>query len=203
MFILSKLTWAQSSTVIEDITKYCQENESYALAYFYFDFNDPKKQQSTYLLRSLLTQLSHKSPKCLDILLALRTKYDNGSKQPISADLLNTLKNVIGCFHHVYLAVDALDECSDQDDLLDALAKMANWKLDNLHVLATSRSERRIEDGLGPIVSEQVGLDSDLVDADIQIHLSAKLQIDARFKKWTAEERLEIKDTLITGAHGM
>lgn len=192
-----------SSTVIDDVTKYCQKNRSYTLVYFYIDFNDPKKQQSAYLIRSLLTQLSFILPQAIDILEKLHAECNDGKRQPAPVDLLNAFKTILGYCDHTYLVVDALDECSDHEDLLEVIAEIISWKLDKLHVIATSRRERRIEDGLTDLVSVQIGLDIDLVDADIQTYLTAKLRVDTRFRKWTKEEQLEIKNTLMSGARGM
>ena len=117
---------------------------------------------------------------------------------------MKTLKSVIECFNlHVYLMIDALDECSDQTDLLMVLAEIAGWKLDNLHVLATSRREPNIEKHLTPIVSSIVSLDSDLVDADIRLYLSTTLVRDLRFRIWTAAERSEVETNLMQQARGM
>ena len=99
--------------------------------------------------------------------------------------------------------IDALDECSDQADLLAVLVEMADWKLHNLHVLATSRREPDINERLTPIVSLIVSLDSDLVDADIRLYLSTTLVRDKRFRVWNAVERQEIEENLMQQARGM
>lgn len=180
-----------------------QADPSFALVYFYFDFNVHKKQQSSSLLRSLLTQLVSDFPECLDALVELHSQCQKGVQQPTPDSLFHALKSMIECLQGVYVVVDALDECSDPTDLLALMTEITSWKLDNLHILATSRRERYIEDSLGQLVSAQIGLDSSVVDEDIRTYLSAKLGMDPRFKKWTAEEHLEIEDTLIGGADGM
>lgn len=192
-----------SSIVVEETSNFCEGNDSCALAYFYFDFNDPNKQQSAHLVRSLLTQLSFHFPQCPDPLAKLHSQCQHGSQQPKTEALLNALKAMLGCLRGAYIILDALDECTDQGNLIAVLARLASWKLDNLHILATSRRERYIENGLAHLVSSQMGLDSDLVDADIQIYLSTALRTDVRFQKWTAEEHHEIEHTVTRGANGM
>lgn len=193
----------RSSTVIDAVERYCQSEASCVMTYFYFDFNDPQKQQVSSLLRSLLTQLSAKSTRCPEDLANLRSECQKRGKQPTSADLLNALKDIIGYFGHVYIILDALDECLDRDQLVELLTVLSDWKLANLHLVAASRRKRWIDDGLTDLVSVQMGLESDLVDADIRTYLGILLAADPRFKKWTAEERLEIENTLMQGAHGM
>jgi Cdc6-like AAA superfamily ATPase len=46
-----------SSTIIEDILFSKDENREFALAHFYFNFNDPQKQTAESLLKSLTWQL--------------------------------------------------------------------------------------------------------------------------------------------------
>lgn len=74
-------------------------------------------------------------------------------------------------------------------DLLGLLTEIAIWRLNTLHILATSRMMRDIEDALMQLISANVELDNDIVDADIRIYLGAKLVKDPRLKIWTAEDR--------------
>lgn len=189
--------------MIDAVEKHHDSEVPSIMAYFYFDFNDPEKQQISSLLRSLLTQLSAQSPRCQDALINLHPKCQERGQQPSSADLLNALKDVIECCGRAYIILDALDESSDQDEVLLLLAEIVHWNLDNLHLFATSRKERRIEDAITDLVSAQKELDSDLIDTDIRTHLTVLLASDSRFRKWTLEERQEIQDTLVHRAHGM
>ena len=195
-----------SSAIIEDVTNHCnlKENTDFALAYFYFDFtSDAKRKTSSCLIRSFLTQLSFQLHKRPDELLELYEKCQHGSQQAPTADLMKVLKSIIGKFQHVYFIIDALDECSEWENLLGVLTEIADWKLPNLHVLATSRRERCIEERLTRVVSSHMNLDSDLVDEDIRHYLKVILVEDTRFKGWTERDRRKTEDTLVEGAHGM
>lgn len=173
------------------------------MAYFYFDFNDPNKQKTSALIRSLLTQLPFSSTGGRDVLPELHAYCQGGRRQPTTVELMVVLKNVIESIPNVYLVVDALDECSERVELLGLLSEIANWKCNNLHILGTSRRERDIEDSLTQLTSTHVELKPDIVDADIRTYLSLKLVKDPRFKMWTAEERREIEGALMQRAQGM
>lgn len=54
----------------------------------------------------------------------------------------------MGKFFNVYIVFDALDEHLERDKLLTLLGLIHNWGIDTLHLLATSRQERGIEDVL-------------------------------------------------------
>lgn len=192
-----------SSAIIEDVINYIQGGSSCVVAYFYFDFKDAKKQKFTHLIRSLLRQLSRTLVNYPHSLVECYSRSRDGQDQPTVHDLLTTLRLVIQSFQHVFIIIDALDECTDPDDLLYGLAEIVSWKIDGLHILATSRQERQIEDRLIPLISGQIKLESRLVGLDIQNHVHARLQHDARFKKWTLEERDHIEAVLLQGANGM
>ena len=199
----SKLTQPLSSTVIQHVANHCKENVGFALAYFYFDFTDPVKQKASSLVTSFLTQLSFQLPLCPDILLKLHAACQAGSQQASTPDLMKALKSIIGYFHQVYFVIDALDECSDQDELLAVLTEIADWKLHNSHVLATSRCERYIEERLIQMVSSYMNINSGLVDKDIRCYLRTILVNDLRFRIWTVAERQETEDTMMERANGM
>ena len=198
-----KLTQPFSSTVIENVANHCKENLGCALAYFYFDFTDLAKQKTSSLIRSFLAQLSFQLPVCPDVLLRLYAACQGGSQQASTFYLVKALKSIIGNFHHVYFIIDALDECTDPKELLKVLTEIADWKLHNSHVLATSRRERYIEEGLTQIVSSQTNIDSDRVDEDIRCFLRTTLENDFRFQIWTREEQQEIEGTMMERANGM
>ena len=140
---------------------------------------------------------------CPAVLLKLHAACQGGSQQASPTDLMKALKSIVGNFHHVYFVIDALDECTDQDELLTVLTGIADWKLHNSHVLATSRRERYIEERLAQIVTSHTNFDSDLVDEDIRCYLRTTLENDLRFKIWTRAEQQEIQGTVMERSNGM
>jgi len=114
-----------------------------------------------------------------------------------------TLKHIIGGFEHVYVVLDALDECQDREQLLPLVEEIMNWKIGKLHLLATSRAEQDIADHIGPLVTAQINLRGTLVDADIQTHLRERLRNDSRLKRWPVKVHEQIEVVLMEGAHGM
>ncbi|KAF1964419.1 hypothetical protein BU23DRAFT_585581 [Bimuria novae-zelandiae CBS 107.79] len=80
-------------------------------------------------------------------------------------------------------------------------------RLQNLHLLVTSRRERGIESTLEEIVEDQsrICLQSALVDKDIQRYIRQRLATDKTLQKWTKDDgvRQEIKSVLRDGANGI
>jgi hypothetical protein len=116
---------------------------------------------------------------------------------------MSTLKTIIRSFQAVYIVFEALDECPERSKFLAAIQGIHNWDLDTLHLLATSRKERDIEDTLCGLVSHEVPMDGKLIDGDIRLHVSRTLEDDTKFRMFSALEKEMVIATLIKGAHGM
>ena len=87
------------------------------------------------------------------------------------------------------------------------LEAVAEWQLDNLHLLMTSRKERDIERSLEEYIREEdaVCLQRDVVDKDIQRYVQQRLRDKKSLAKWTKDAAIsqEVEDALMRGAHGM
>jgi hypothetical protein len=196
-----------SSTVVEHLLQHCNDDARMVTAYFYFDFNDAQKQDPELMLRSLLSQLLQRSstmPKGVDTLFSA---CNNGQRQPSSHALLEVIPQVMQQFTHVYIVLDALDECTQRPELMDTLETMARWHLHSVHLLMTSRKERDIESSLEGYIEEEddVCLQRDVVDKDIQRYVTQRLSDDKALAKWNKDAvvKQEIEASLTNGARGM
>ena len=102
---------------------------------------------------------------------------------------------------------DALDECNQRVNLMEVLKTLVAWKLNNLHLIMTSRRERDIESSLVEIINQKdmICLASAVVDKDIQKYVRQRLADDKCLSKWgkDAALRQEIENTLVQGSKGM
>jgi hypothetical protein len=196
-----------SSTILQDVLEYCQDDPGKVTVYFFFDFNDVQKQDPEKMLRSLLSQLSQRSIRIPSSLDALFSSCENGERQPSGFALLDVLRLMIQEIPQVYIVIDALDECTQRIELMDILETMAGWQLWNLRLLVTSRRERDIESSLESLVDgqNQICLQSTLVDKDIQRYVRQRLSDDKRLRKWEKDAVImrNIETTLVDGAQGM
>ena len=197
------LTLIYSSTIIEEILKLCKDNSGSALAYFYFDFQNRDQQQCESLLRSLIAQFSDQAPDTPEALQELHSRCQSSRHGPDSGDLTTTLQCIVQEFRHAYIVVDALDECTERESLLELIEEIVDWKSSTLHILVTSRKEREIEDSLIPRCWHTMALQDSVIAGDIEIHVCEKLQNDPKLKKWSAKVQAEIKEKLTQGACGM
>jgi hypothetical protein len=86
---------------------------------------------------------------------------------------------------------------------LELIRKIREWKVGKVHVLATSRKEKDIEEALEPLVTSKIGIQSAEVDGDIQLLIREQLHNDPKLKKWPAKVQEEVEKTLMEGANGM
>lgn len=196
-----------TSATIKNLLQHCGNDTSMVTAYFYFDFNDTRKQDPELMLRSLLCQFLQRAlaiPKGID---ALFTSCQNGIRQPSPHALLEVMRLTLQGFTQVYIVLDALDECTLRSELMSMLEAVARWKLDSLHLLMASRKERDIERSLETFVTEHdtLCLQRDIVDEDIQRYVRQRLCDDRDLVKWNKDAaiRQEIEVALMRGARGM
>jgi hypothetical protein len=165
------------------------------------------------MARSLTVQLSARRPDTPDALQSLRQFYDRNA-QPPDDDLLDAIKATTKGFSKVYLIVDALDECPEEDNqrayLLSMLKKIHSWTQANLHILLTSRMVTNIALQLKPLFKTTVPgtgvIDVDDhqsdVDGDITVFIDNKLKT-GDYPLLNEGIQVEIKNTLVKKANGM
>ena len=196
-----------SSTIISEILQTCRLRSGTSVAYFYFDFNELEKQKPDTMIRSLITQLSGQSIRKSNDLERLFSYCNKGQRQPDIESLLIVLKDVLKGFKEAYIVLDALDECSDRQQLSESVEDIQRWELPQLHMLLTSRQLPDIQEVLRVWTTSQdrIHLKSTLVDADILTYVHERLQNDRELKRWRNKPQVqeEIKTTLMQKADGM
>ena len=184
-----------------------------SIAYFYFDFRDVDKQNRRDLLPSLLTQLSDQSHRHCDILNDRYLKHGSGAQKPSEDELIQCLKEMLMLpdQQHVYIVIDALDECPDtsglpspREQVLDLVKELVELSSPNLRLCVTSRPEIDIRRALEPLTSlrvslhEQSGQRRDIVD-----YVTSVVQSDAKMRRWRDEDKKLVIKTLSERADGM
>ncbi|KAL8684102.1 MAG: hypothetical protein Q9224_006613 [Gallowayella concinna] len=199
-----------SSTIIQELLNWGKHNNSYALAYFYFDANRADAQSSDKLIRSLLLQISRQGPAALQVLERLYLSYRKGpdQRQPTDESVLNSLREAMSYFSAVYLVIDALDECkSSRSELLRILRKVNAWGLDQVHILLTSQRLGDITEVLESLIPSRniMTVQGPDVDEDIRTYVRSQFQYGASLEQWHDQGviRKEIEMRLMARADGM
>ena len=202
----------RSSEIIQDVQE-LREAGLATFAYFYFDFRDSSKRDTRNLLSSLLVQLCAQSDTFCDILSALYSKHDRGSRQPSEDVLIECLKKILEISGQgpIYIIIDALDECpnspgipSPREQVLDIFQELVDFHLPHLHFCITSRPEMDIRDVLDSLAVHCVSLHDEFgQNQDIANYIDSVVRSHRKMRRWRAEDKKLVIDTLTERAGGM
>ena len=209
--IFSRLLRAPTRSAIIDDIKRKQAIGLAKIAYHYFDFRDPKKQDCYGLLSSLISQLSIQSDSCSIILSKLHS--DNGQVQTPTFDALKTcIKDMLNQLGQgpIFIIVDGLDECpnssgipSARGEVLELIEELIGMQLPNVHLCVASRPEIDIRKVLESLKSLQISLhDETGQEADIIAYIKSLVN-SKNTPGWTEEDEDLVINTLSQKANGM
>lgn len=190
-----------SSSIIEDLMTHCEQNPSFATAYFFFDGRNSESELSVHekFIRSLIQQLwDHlgRMPEALLDIYSARPSHP----QPSIGTLQDTLQIITGAFEKVYIVIDALDECTDRAELLLWVKNILRWKEGKLHILLSSRPEHDIEDQLAALDDlERTCFAGGSANPDILKYVD---DLVLAKKKWAPEIQALVRHALLERADG-
>ncbi|MCJ1460634.1 hypothetical protein MMC28_011016, partial [Mycoblastus sanguinarius] len=190
-----------SSIVIEYIIKLHVSGVLCDYAYFYFDFQDSKKQKTTFLLRSVLVQLAFRDRRTLEYIRELYNEHGQGKQEPSESSLTSTLLLSLQSSSRIYLVLDALDECTEKQGVLSIISKV-HKKCSNVNILITSRIEHDIELVLKDLMTSNICIQNAVVDVDIRLHVQSQLVTDPKLKRFPEAAKQNIEATLVSKADG-
>ena len=191
------------STIIDDIASSCRTSVRSILAYYYFDFNESKKQHCDGFARSLVAQLCGQSSENSKIMESLFVQCGAGQKEPSIKNLSQALRESTDQFEEIYFVVDALDECVDRSLVILLIDEICGWHMQNLHVLFTSRKDIIIERGFQLLITDHIHIRNWVVDADIKLLVRECLRSDPQMSQWSDSIKAEVEKTLCDGSKGM
>ena len=116
-----------------------------------FDGSDSQKELQLHnkLIRTLISQLCDSLHGGISEKLADLYKHCGEVQQPSNEELHNVLYDILEKFSQAYILIDALDECTEREKILNWVNKLIsdpNRKVANLHIVVTSRPERDIHE---------------------------------------------------------
>lgn len=196
------------SSIIEDIKSLVRSNDKASLAYFYFDFGAPAKQNALNCARYLLSHLigarrEEVSAELKDLYIK---KCNYGHEDPSLSDLTLIIEQYATYASDLYLVLDGLDEAPLKDgkraDLLEWLGKLVNT-IGNLHLCASSRAESDVKEAFGNLAHEEIPMDEGKVGGDIRLYIQRSLSTHQKLKRLPPSLKVQVQETLFQGASGM
>jgi len=199
--VSARLIWEQnlrliasdiSSLVIDEL---CDGpcNEDITTAMFYCDFCDQQEQTTTNILGAILTQLTVREGVMEDVRKAFqKAKNEVGGRSLRLPDMEQMLRHAVAKLPHVFICIDALDECLPKH-LLDLLTSLK-------YILAESPRARIFATGRRHVQGEiasffPIGLVVVPISPkteDIEKYLEKKLEMDTEREAMSGSLRADI-----------
>ncbi|KAF5351444.1 hypothetical protein D9758_013510 [Tetrapyrgos nigripes] len=172
--------------------------------YYYFDTRDKAKVDYSGIVCSLLQQVAAEAIRqnSENAYNAIHQLYINSKegKFLIPEDMESTLLDLMAMMDAVYIIIDALDECAEEDQgKLLALVDTLLTKLKNCFVFVSSRPHINTTHNKAEIISLDKQMSDVGISSDIKEYVDTKLQ---KQHAWSPELKAEIKDTLVNSANG-
>ena len=193
-----------SASVIDYIKNSLLDGE--VLAYFYCDFRNERSTNAAEVMRSLLSQLLQKfslhAVDPVDLIESLIAERDGGTATINNAVLLARYVSRAAkqLNQQPLLVVDALDECTDVEGLLDALEELQK---DSVRLFVTSRPLQVIKDSFSGLPSIDMDMMKYEVSADIELHVKRELDSHRRLRIVGTSLKNEMCFILCEKADGM
>ena len=136
------------------------------------------------------------------VLVNLYACCGNGHQEPTLDDLQNTLLRILDGFSSTFIILDALDECTEREKLLNWIQTFILGKDINLglHLIVTSRPEQEIKDKFKSC--HYLDLVEESENDDLIVYLDYQLENDSVLQKWKFDTRKQIKSTLLEKGDG-
>ncbi|KAH9957508.1 hypothetical protein BC827DRAFT_653255 [Russula dissimulans] len=201
-----------SSSIIEDLERSHKAGLA-SIAFFYFDFKDDSKKNAHGALSSLLIQLAAQSDPYSEILSALYSKHDAGSRQPSEYALRECFTEMLIVPEQgpIYIVLDAIDECpnstgtpSARQDVLSLVKWLSELPRSRLSLYVTSRPEADIGVILQSLAYYTVSLHLESGQkSDIANYIEWFVNSDPSAQKWRKEDKEYVVKKLSERAAGM
>ncbi|KAM0088636.1 hypothetical protein ACP6JD_008036 [Aspergillus fumigatus] len=189
-----------TSIVVDYLREKHGQNDDIAFAFIFCNFQQQENQKLDTILASILGQLIRGLCHIPEQIQTFYKTYQRNEMQPQLGDILQMLDVTLRLYSHVYIIIDALDECSDFDG---TRTHLISHVLDlqrhlNISFMATARF-------LPDIISKFQNLPSVEIrasDADVKRYVESNLPTMVRRRSdihdFVSSEILKIADGIIT-----
>ena len=171
------------------------------IAYVYCSYKE-QSQSMLQLLGSLLQQLARQRPILSDEISNLYYSHSPHNSCPSLTDLSSLLKSESGSFERLFVIVDALDECTEEDDERARFVRTVLNSIPKVYLLVTSRDIATIDNEIGP----SIRLDISANPQDVQHYILDQCQSSPKLSKHCREDPTlqdEIVETILRNLEGM
>lgn len=194
------------SLVVDTISAQYALDDRAGLAFMYYKYQNRETQKFKDIVPALAKQLCRKKPVLPKVVKELYRQYSRQDQLPSQAKYQALLVEVLESFEQVFIVIDALDECSDQDVVLPLIAALVQSSSVKIKICVTSRRQQFILHSFAKLKCPTLEIEAKKVDQDIMVFASA--EIDRRSEDYEygiidPELKAKIKATLVGQSNGM
>lgn len=172
----------------------------------YYKYQNREAPEFKNIIPALVKQLCRKKHVLATEVKELYRQYSRQDQFLSQAKCQALLMEVSESFEQVFIVIDALDECVDQDVVLPLIATLVQSSSAKIKICITSRRQQFILHSLAKLKCPTVEIEAKKVDQDIAVFVSA--EIDRRSEDYiydiiSPELRILIKAALVGESNGM
>ena len=176
-----------SALIIEKLRQRASQEKGTALAYIYCNYKDAEKQTVSNLLSCLIYQLLIQKPHSL--IREVATLYESRHTAESNQDYARILKTAVlntavNSFATVFVVVDALDECSEEDGRRQSLMVELTKLMPIVRLLVLSRDIPNIRQQLPNAVLVNIKAS----DGDILNYINTRIAKSERLMNYVTKD---------------
>ena len=196
-----------------------QADPSFAVAYFYCDSGYSLKQDPRIIVGSLCKQLVSQlaslgdekivQPRIQHLVSLFKSfKLGRMKQHQLCEQLWQALYIISSIFARSLqvtcaIVIDALDECSDKNNLASLLRGLTSLTRYGPKVFIASRPDKDTESSLEREPHHRITINSSVVDADISKYVDFRLDNEEKFRCLKPNMKQEIRERLMGKSGGM
>lgn len=192
-----------SSTIVRYLRG--QPSTDCPVVYYFCDYKDQKSQSACKVMETLIASLCRSSQPVLEYVKDYSHRFRETRSTCSLETLCNLFKQCLALQKKTYVVIDAIDECTEREDLAKQLISLLGGP-QPINLFLTSRKLQDIVGSLESSLIQQYSLESKDVSEDISRYISNRLDDYTRsntMKLRDPQLRGRIQDTLCSKADGM
>lgn len=194
------------SLVVDTISARCALDDRIGLAFVYYKYQNRAGQGLKNIVPALVKQLCRMKQVLPKEVKELFHQYTRQDEFPSQAKLQAQLVEVSESFDQVYIVIDALDECRDQDMVFPLIAALVEKCSSRIKICVTSRREQYLFHSFARLKCPRLEMEAKKVDEDIAVFVDMEIDrqsSDYQYGTIDGALKAQIKKALVAQSNGM